>query len=333
MKTITTSNRRPLRRGFYVLLLCVAALWTIARNARAQLLYVGQLGQTVSAYDANTGAADPNFTPVEIPFPYPLAASGNDLFVGSFGSSTPTSIAEYSATTGNLIQPNFVTGVVSPTALAISGNTLYVASGGSSGLGNISAYNDTTGAPDPNFTTITGSLPAGFESFGLAVLGNDLFVANFSGSTVSEYNATTGALIKANFITGLSFVQSLTVSSNDVLVSDLVNRTVTAYNASTGAPDPNFTTITGLNQPYGLAVLGNNLYVAVWPGGVNTGMVGEYNATTGAAFNANFIPTGLDEPVSLAVSTVPEPSTWSMIAVGGVALLGMMLRKKHHTVA
>ena len=26
---------------------------------------------------------------------------------------------------------------------------------------------------------------------------------------------------------------------------------------------------------------------------------------------------------------VPEPSPWSMIAVGGVALVGIMLRKKH----
>jgi hypothetical protein len=31
------------------------------------------------------------------------------------------------------------------------------------------------------------------------------------------------------------------------------------------------------------------------------------------------------------LATVPEPSPWSMIAVGGVALLGIMLRKRHHT--
>ena len=30
-------------------------------------------------------------------------------------------------------------------------------------------------------------------------------------------------------------------------------------------------------------------------------------------------------------AAVPEPSPWSMIAVGGVALLGIMLRKKHRT--
>jgi hypothetical protein len=62
-----------------------------------------------------------------------------------------------------------------------------------------------------------------------------------------------------------------------------------------------------------------------------SGTVGEYNATTGAAINANLI-TGLTNPYGLAVAPVPEPSAWSMIAaVGGVALLGIMLRKKHRT--
>jgi len=32
-----------------------------------------------------------------------------------------------------------------------------------------------------------------------------LFVANFYGGTVGEYNATTGAAVKANFIPGLTY--------------------------------------------------------------------------------------------------------------------------------
>ena len=96
----------------------------------------------------------------------------------------------------------------------------------------------------------------------------------------SQYSATTGALINANFIT------------------------------------------TGLTYPATLAVSGNNLFVSNFQGTT----VGEYDATTGAAINASFI-TGLTNPSGLAVASVPEPSTWSMIAVAGVALLGIMLRK------
>jgi len=41
MKTIITSNSRPLRRALCKLFLGIAALWAMLRNAQAQLLYVG----------------------------------------------------------------------------------------------------------------------------------------------------------------------------------------------------------------------------------------------------------------------------------------------------
>ena len=78
----------------------------------------------------------------------------------------------------------------------------------------------------------------------------------------------------------------------------------------------------GLNGPAGLALSGNDLFV----GNQSATTVGENDASTGAAINASFI-TGLTNPSGLAVASVPEPSTWSMIAVAGVALLGIMLRK------
>jgi hypothetical protein len=55
------------------------------------------------------------------------------------------------------------------------------------------------GAIKPNFIPL--SL---FEPAGLALSGNNLLVANFGKRTVVEYNVTTGAVINANFITGLS---------------------------------------------------------------------------------------------------------------------------------
>ena len=103
---------------------------------------------------------------------------------------------------------------------------------------------------------------------------------------------------------------------------------------TTPPPEPRLTPnfITGLQRPFGLALSGNNLFVAKsglfvanYSGGTT---VGEYDATTGAAINPDFI-TGLNQPYALAVAAVPEPSTWSMIPVGGVALPGMMIRKKH----
>jgi hypothetical protein len=57
MKTISTSNWRPLRRALCTLLVGITALWAMPRNARAQI-YVIQYGNgSVGEYDATTGAA------------------------------------------------------------------------------------------------------------------------------------------------------------------------------------------------------------------------------------------------------------------------------------
>jgi hypothetical protein len=57
-------------------------------------------------------------------------------------------------------------------------------------------------------------------------------------------------------------------------------------------------TDTGLNGPFGLAVLGKTRFVA----NADSGTVGKYDAKTGAAINAAFI-TGLNEPIGLAVKS------------------------------
>jgi len=149
---------------------------------------------------------------------------------------------------------------------------------------------------------------------------------------IGEYNATTGATINADFIAGIGGASGLAVSGNTLFVGLNTNITgggiVGAYNATTGIAI-NASLITGLNDPVGLAVSDNNLFVASYGFGNGT-TVSEYNATTGALIKADFI-TGLKGPYALAVGSVPEPSAWSMIAVGGVAFLGIMLRKKHRT--
>ena len=58
--------------------------------------------------------------------------------------------------------------------------------------------------------TLTNSaLISNPPSYDIAVYGNDLFMPN--GNSIAEYNATTGALINASFITGLSDVTGLIV--------------------------------------------------------------------------------------------------------------------------
>jgi DNA-binding beta-propeller fold protein YncE len=126
-----------------------------------------------------------------------------------------------------------------------------------------------------------------------------LYVANRPVGTtgvVSEYNATTGAVINATLIAGLNAPTYLAVKGNTLFVSNFDANAVGKYDATTGgAINPGF--ITPLFFLEGLAVKGNKLFVAN-----NFNTVGEYNAKTGGAINANFI-TGLTVPFGLAVKS------------------------------
>ncbi len=134
---------------------------------------------------------------------------------------------------------------------------------------------------------------------GVALSGNDLFVANEVSGTIGEYNATTGAAINASLVTGLDFPEGIAISGNDLFVT--ANGTIGEYNATTGAAI-NASLVTGLNFPDGITISGNDLFVA--NSGAydsNNGTIGEYNATTGAAINASLV-SGLSYPEGVALS-------------------------------
>jgi hypothetical protein len=83
-----------------------------------------------------------------------------------------------------------------------------------------------------------------------------LYVTSRPGSgagVVSEYDASTGKVINANFITGLDGPQGLAVLGDTLFVSNEGGTTVGEYDAKTGAAI-NGAFITGLQQPEGLAV-------------------------------------------------------------------------------
>ena len=152
--------------------------------------YNGQQGVTIAKYDATTGAAiSPSFI-TGLSNPVGLAVLGNTLFVANLGTGT---VAKYDATTGAVINAKFIKGL---NLLAAKGNTLY----GTVGVHNniIATYDATIGAPINNSLI---DLRRGTSVVALALLGNRLFVATFAPGIVREYDAATGALIEARFIT------------------------------------------------------------------------------------------------------------------------------------
>jgi hypothetical protein len=171
---------------------------------------------TVGTYDATTGLPIPP-GPIAVDggtgTPTALAISGTNLFVSDFVNGA---IEEYDATSGVLLNANVfqiptpptgtVPGIVHSPALALLGNFLYVAK-----AGGIDMYNVVTTVYTQNF--ITGLRdPAGLTAVADTVDGT-LLVSNNDNGTIDIYDATTGALIAAPFITQLSAPTGIVVTA------------------------------------------------------------------------------------------------------------------------
>jgi len=77
-------------------------------------------------------------------------------------------------------------------------------------------------------------------------------------------------------LASLLLLVTLSAGAQTLYVADMANKKIQTYDATTGAViNPSF--ITGLNNPWGIAVAGNLLFVS----DLDTGDVGAYDATTG----------------------------------------------------
>jgi hypothetical protein len=128
MQTSAESIRRPLRHALFTLLLCIATLWVMPRSARAQIYVAQDLGgltPAVGKYNVTGAPINPSFITgfTFLKGPTGLALSGNALYV-AYGNGGGSTVGKYDATTGALINANFITGAGGD-FLAISGNNLF----------------------------------------------------------------------------------------------------------------------------------------------------------------------------------------------------------------
>ena len=179
-----------------------------------------------------------------------------------------TTMGEYDATTGAHLSD--LTGLNTPVSLAISGNDLFIANAGSNSIGE---YDATTGA------AINANLVTGGWYRGLTMSGNELFASNIYNGTIGEYTVGVGAAdgtitsqntslvgIGSNFMavsgTHLFVVNNNAISEYDAISGNLINASV----------------VSGLQGVTGLAISGNELFVAYiyTLGDIPGGSIGKY---------------------------------------------------------
>jgi hypothetical protein len=168
--------------------------------------------------------------------PRGMALSGSNLYVATVQGQVG-SISKIAATGGG--NTYFIpSGPEAPYALAVNGNVLYVTNNAQNSNGNfyISTYTDTgaTGVLNKaNFIEIqTGGL------YGLALLGNTLYVSVFNGSApgVYTYNATTGAPIQQGPFVSVNEPWGIAIEGNTLYVASHQDSAIYEFDATKGGP-------------------------------------------------------------------------------------------------
>ncbi len=263
MKRNITANLRLLFRALYAFFIVIAAVWAMPRNASAQ----------------GYGIQQPNF-PSDIGNVSKYNALPRkviDFFVVEalkvvkydVQSGAPIHVVQavplVLVTAGLVLEPVLISSPVAFFA-GVKRTSAVGLSSADDTVGWVGTYDATTGTPI-NTSFILFQPPPGVrvdKCTGLALKGGTLFVVFQLQGPGSDQSGIVGT-----------------------------------YDVKTGAPiNANF--ITGLNQPSGLAVFGDTLFVTNFGTNSSNGTVGKYDAKTGAVIDANFI-TGLSNPAGPAV--------------------------------
>lgn len=295
---------KTIQKGALLGALALAACWV--PSLEAQLYVTSDSGGSVGSYNFDGTSINSSLV-TGLAGPYGLATNGSSIFVGNISSNTVTKYSLAGVSQG-------VFSISGAIALAISGNTLYVANYSSN---IVSTYDAITGSViNANFITGLDN-PRGLA---LDSSGN-IFVSNYNTGVIGKYNATTGAAVNASLVTGAINPFGITVDGNDLYVSNFnftVN-TIGKYSAVDGSVI-NSAFVTEIGNPTGLAVHNGSLYAASY----SFSTIGQFSTVDGSAINRNLI-TGLQNPVGLLA--IPEPGTYALLALGGIALLAFRKRQ------
>jgi hypothetical protein len=260
---------------------------------------------------------------------------------------------------GTPITTALITGLEHPQGIAVSGGYIYVATSDPlSDLGGTIGKYTTSGA------TVNAALLTGLPSpvHGIAVSGNDLYVAQQSSAWVGKYT-TSGATIDATFVAFFQTVSDpvgLAVSGTDLFVTNEIPGFVGHFTTAGGTIDEQMIDTGEGTLPYALAISGSTMFisqnggeVSAWttsgvpidtqlipflPGASGIAVLGDQlfvessyfgtvgcYTTSGTPVNTELI-SGLGLPIGIAV--VPEPTMGLVAFPLAVALLRG--RKRRH---
>jgi hypothetical protein len=242
---------------------------------------------------------------------YGIALDGvGHLYVAHDTTAYHDAVAQYT-TAGVTDNTSLITisGLSELTGLAVDSDNLFVADANSGSIGLYSTSGDTL-----NTSLITGVDDVRF----MAADGNGNLYVVYGGqfSHVGKYSIANHGLASSDpaFISGIYSATGIALDGAGHLFVTWNGR-LAEYN--TDGTTVNANLVGGLVDPRGLAVEGNDVYVAE----TGKNRVGKYTIVNGAVSASNPAFISASDPVSLAIDPVPEPASMALLAVGAWGLL------------
>ena len=184
----------------------------------------------------------------------PGVSHAQDLFVASYQGD----VSEFDATTGAELNAAFInTPGGGNIGLTSAGSTLYVEN---YNTGTVSAYSTATPNTSlPGFTPVTGHNTRG----GIVVSNGVLYVADFDGSTIRAYNASTGAALSGFVSPAVTGPRGIVISPDGTtlyVAENISGASLGVFNLATGTQTASYNAGT-ITQGLALSPTGTPLYV------------------------------------------------------------------------
>lgn len=226
-----------------------------------------------------------------------IAKNGNDLYISE---SWDNKIIKIDITANPIVEVEVASSasIDAPEDLLLNGNFLYLVENYEFGNQQVSKV-DITGTFPATPTLVTSDVSA---PLGIALSGNDLYINDYTGGEISKLDITsTLPTTTTDVVTGLSFPSEMTINGNELYFSqdDKVYR-IPDISASTPTVE---TLLSGLGDPYGLAISGTTLFIA------------EYSANKISKVDLNTLSVDsfdIDSDDESDVSLYPNPTNQSI---------------------
>jgi len=183
---------------------CDGVLYLASLAWDSQLNVVGPgTGNIIARYDATTGVCLTPSILQTAQMAQSIAVTGQTLFVPDSGDIKPNAPAVFDATTGAPIHRDYQQMLQGADAVTAADGWVWFTTGRQSHFSVLRKYSATSNDSGVRSASIGYFQPLGsnvHSGGAIAVSGEELFIQVDSGTGISKYNATTGDVIKADFI-------------------------------------------------------------------------------------------------------------------------------------